>query len=309
MPLSPELYSPDVRTRLLVVAPHPDDETIGTGELLQLVRASGGEVRVLLLTDGDDNPWPQRWLERRLWIGSEDRARWGRRRRGEVAQALQRLDIPLDALQAMGWPDMGLTALLRERAPSALARLVEQLVAFRPNVVALPALDDRHPDHGSAHVLVRLALAEGGIEPPLLLGYLVHGREEPAGDVTLPADVARHAAKLGALSAHGSQMALSAGRMHRLTDRPERYDRVARPPGDREAGALPWQPKAWRSRLRLTVASPDGVQHWRWNQAPLRRDGQGRYRLADVPTAPCFARLDMDVPSPWIFDRWGWCEL
>ena len=65
----------------------------------------------------------------------------------------------------------------------------------------------------------------------------------------------------------------------------------------------------WRWRLRLTVASPDGVYHWRWNQAPLQRDGQGRYRLADVPTAPCFARLDMDVPSPWIFDRWGWCEL
>lgn len=309
MPLSPELYSPDARTRLLVVAPHPDDETIGTGELLQLVRAAGGEVRVLLLTDGDDNPWPQRWLERRLAIGDADRARWGRRRRGEVAEALRRLDIPFGALQAMGWPDMGLTTLLRHEASAARSRLVEELAGFHPNVVALPALSDRHPDHGSAHVLMRLALADWGAEPPLLLGYLVHGREAHAPAITLPSAAGCHAAKLAALSAHGSQMALSAGRMRRLTDRPERYERVARPPADREAGALPWRPKAWRSRLRLTIASPDGVRHWPWAKAPLQRDSQGRYRLSEVPTAPCFARLDMDVPTPWIFDRWGWCEL
>jgi len=309
MPLSPELYSPDARTRLLVVAPHPDDETIGTGELLQLVRAAGGEVRVLLLTDGDDNPWPQRWLERRLRIGAAERARWGRRRRGEVADALHRLDVPLDALHALGWPDMGLTTLVREDASMARARLVEQLVDFRPNVVALPALSDRHPDHGSAHVLTRLALADWQAEPPLLLGYLVHGRGETAPGIALPGGAGRHAAKLAALTAHGSQMALSAGRMRRLTDRPERYERVARPPADREAGALPWHPRAWRSQLQLTIASPDGVRHWRWADAPVQRDGQGRWRLAEVPTAPCFARLDMEVPSPWIFDRWGWCEL
>jgi len=309
MPLSPELYSPDARTRLLVVAPHPDDETIGTGELLQLVRAAGGEVRVLLLTDGDDNPWPQRWLERRLLIGDTDRARWGQRRRGEVAEALRRLEVPFNALHAMGWPDMGLTALVRQDAPAARTRLAAELVDFRPNVVVLPALSDRHPDHGSAHVMMRLALADADVEPPLLLGYLVHGRGDAAADVTLPATAERHAAKLAALTAHASQMALSAGRMRRLTDRRELYGRIARPPTDREAGALPWRPGAWRSHLRLTIASPDGVYHWPWAKAPLRRDGQGRYHLVDVPTAPCFARLDMDVPSPWIFDRWGWCEL
>lgn len=308
MPLSPELYSPDARTRLLVVAPHPDDETIAAGELLQLVRAAGGEVCVLLLTDGDDNPWPQRWLERRLAIGDAERERWGRRRRDEAAAALRRLDVPLGALHAMGWPDMGLTTLLREDAAAARARLVAVLEDFGPNVVALPALSDRHPDHGSAHVLVRLALAACNAEP-LLLGYLVHGRACAAPGVVLPASSGRHAAKLAALAAHRSQMALSAGRMRRLTDRPERYARIARPPCDREAGALPWHPGAARPLARLTVAHAGGVHHWRWPDAPLLRDGQGRWRLAEVPAAPCFARLDIDLPSPWIFDRWGWCEV
>jgi LmbE family N-acetylglucosaminyl deacetylase len=243
-------------------------------------------------------------------VRDADRARWGRRRRGEAAQALRRLNIPADALHAIGWPDMGLTALLREQPAFARARLIEELTSFRPTVVALPALSDRHPDHGSAHVLVRLALAAGGVEPPLLLGYLVHGRESPAPRLALSPAGAWHAAKLAALSAHASQMALSAGRMRRLADRPERYERVARPPLGRRAGALPWRPGILRARLRLTVASPDGVRHWRWADAPLQqRDGQGHYRLTEVPTAPCFARLDMAVASPWIFDRWGWCEL
>ena len=72
----------NARTRLLVVAPHPDDESIATGELILQVRQAGGEVQILLLTNGDNNPWPQRWVERRLRIGADERRRWGERRPG-----------------------------------------------------------------------------------------------------------------------------------------------------------------------------------------------------------------------------------
>src|SRR5215471_1540498 len=43
-------------TRLLVVAPHPDDETLGAGGLIQRVHATGGSVKVVYLTDGDGYP-------------------------------------------------------------------------------------------------------------------------------------------------------------------------------------------------------------------------------------------------------------
>ena len=65
-PLAPGLPVFSGQTRLLVVAPHPDDETIATGLLIQQVKEAGGEVQILLLTAGDNNPWPQRWLERRV---------------------------------------------------------------------------------------------------------------------------------------------------------------------------------------------------------------------------------------------------
>src|SRR6185436_12115926 len=40
-------------TRLLVVAPHPDDEMLAAGGLMQRVLSTHGTVQVVYLTDGD----------------------------------------------------------------------------------------------------------------------------------------------------------------------------------------------------------------------------------------------------------------
>src|SRR3954471_2440470 len=79
--------------RVLVIAPHPDDESIGAGGLLQVARAAGAALRVIVLTDGDNNPWPQRWSEKRWHIGNAERARWGARRREEARAALRILGV------------------------------------------------------------------------------------------------------------------------------------------------------------------------------------------------------------------------
>lgn len=299
------------QTRLLVVAPHPDDETIATGLLIQQVLAAGGEVRILLLTAGDNNPWPQRWLERRVWIGAADRQRWGRRRHTEMLQALQCLGVPAQALHTLGWPDMGVTDMLLHAAATAAPMLAAAIHQFRPSLIALPALDDRHPDHGSAHVLVRLALA-GQSDPPRLLAYLVHGHACNGSFIEIHGSAAQSANKRKALAAHRSQMALSGNRMRRLAAMPERYlDLLAMPAGS--SLPLPWQPPRWLwPWLRLSVVSEGGAQSWRWRQAPLRRASDGAYHLtasADMAGAPSFARLALALPTVWIFDRWGWCVL
>ena len=43
-------------TRLLVISPHPDDETLGAAGLIRRVVASGGAVRVVWMTSGDGFP-------------------------------------------------------------------------------------------------------------------------------------------------------------------------------------------------------------------------------------------------------------
>src|SRR5712692_789971 len=91
--------------RVMVLAPHPDDETLATGGLLQQAVSAGAAVRVLFVTDGDNNPWPQRAVERRWQIGSTARARWGERRRGEALAALACLGVAADSASFLGHPD------------------------------------------------------------------------------------------------------------------------------------------------------------------------------------------------------------
>lgn len=300
------------RTRLLVVAPHPDDETIATGLLIQQVRAAGGEVRIVLLTAGDNNPWPQRWLERRLLIRADDRKRWGRRRLAEMLQAMACLDVPLSSLQSLDWPDLGITDRLLESPHRAVAALEAAIGEFAPSLIALPSLEDRHPDHASTHVLIRLALA-GHAASPVLLAYLVHGDTCVGDDIEIVGTASQTANKQAALEKHRSQMALSGRRMRLLANRRECYAREIAGAASAPVTILPWRPHAWLLPwLRLSVVGPAGAQSWRWRDAPLLRDAEGRFQLS-IPCAaadaPRYARLSLDLPSPWIFDHWGWCRL
>ncbi|HTV86548.1 MAG TPA: PIG-L family deacetylase [Dyella sp.] len=303
--------SVSARTRLLVVAPHPDDETIGCGLLIQQVLAAGGAVRLLLLTDGDNNPWPQRFVERRLRIDDAARQRWGLRRRAEAGQAIARLGLPAAAMHPLGWPDMGITHRLRDGGPGSVAAIRAQVQAFAPDVMCCPALDDRHPDHGAAHVLCRLAL-DGPGPLPMLLAYPVHGAADGGRypiRIDAQADQQRH--KSQALEEHRTQMVLSGRRMRRLALQAERYLPATAVSGD---VPLPWRPPAvLRPWLRLMLATPSGVRDWRWGEAPVARDQDGAWRLAcsagQPRSAPAFAKLYLDWPSPWIFDHWGWHAL
>jgi len=298
-------------TRLLVVAPHPDDETLATGLLIQQVRMAGGEVQILLLTAGDNNPWPQRWLERRIRIGGVDRQRWGQRRLAEMQHALRQLDVPAQALRTLGWPDMGITDGLLQSGSSLLGTLAGAIGEFHPSLIALPSLHDRHPDHGTAHVLVRLAVARLA-RPPAMLAYLVHGRTQGVRYVEICGSAGQRARKQQALSAYRSQMTLSRNRLRRLAALPERYALVPPRPG-LPASALPWRPPAWlQPWLRLSVVSEQGAQSWRWRDAPLRRDGAGIYQVtlaSGLDDIPRFVRLAWDLHALWIFDHWGWHEL
>jgi LmbE family N-acetylglucosaminyl deacetylase len=298
-------------TRLLVVAPHPDDETIATGLLIQQVLAAGGEVRIVLLTAGDNNPWPQRWLERRWRIGAAERVRWGRRRRAEILEALQCLGVAQQALQSMDWPDMGVTDRLMQHGEPSLAAMARAIEQFSPSLVAMPSIDDRHPDHGAAHVLVRLALA-GWSEPPQQLAYLIHGEAAGIAQVEVHGSAAQLARKTAALRAHRTQVALSGRRMHRLASGAERYMLVPSTPAVRRKPdlRLPWRPPAWlRPWLRISIASRQGMRSWRWRDAPLQRDDDGAYRLVDAEGEAvdlCFIKLTWDLRTFWIFDHWGW---
>lgn len=249
--------------RLLVVAPHPDDETLAAGELIQVALDAGAVVRVLYATDGDNNPWPQRWIEKRWRIDAPARERWGRRRRDEAAAALGELaEGRAIGVRHLGWPDQGLTdALMHD--DTVIATMHAELAAFAPTHVVMPNLTDRHPDHSALHVMLELALLRYA-KPCQRLAYLIHA-DAGAGGVGLPPMPARQARKRAAMEAYASQLSLSRKRLIALATRTEHFTALD-PPTLRERATLSIpRPRAsrWRAHDLLLVLA-GGERVWRW---------------------------------------------
>jgi LmbE family N-acetylglucosaminyl deacetylase len=113
--------------RMLVIAPHPDDETLGVGGLIARQRRRGMGVVVAAVTDGE-NCYP----------GSGG---LGEIRRVEQESALKRLGVEPDNIVRLRLPDSAVSSKEEELVGSLMPH-----VSNETNIVA-PWLGDFHPDH------------------------------------------------------------------------------------------------------------------------------------------------------------------
>ena len=209
----PSLSALSSRDRVLFFAPHPDDEALGCAGLIQHAVAAGAQVRVIFQTDGDNNPWPQRYVERRWSIDAGCRQRWGARRRLEAVRSVETLGLPAVAAGFFGLPDQGLRRLVREKDANALALHVAELQTFGPTMLVVPSKDDNHPDHGASHALIHEAMKRAGVALPIW-AYLIHRRwfYPHATGLVVQLTAAQKARKLAAIQCHETQLFLSRGR-------------------------------------------------------------------------------------------------
>jgi len=240
--------------RLLVVAPHPDDETLGAGGLLQRAVARGAAVRVCYATSGENNPWAQRGFERRLVIGAPERARFGALRQAEARTALAALGLEPRCATFLGLPDQGLRRLLLAPEPALPTSLHVQIGTFAPTVLAMPSPLELHPDHSALAVAVHLALADAAARPRLL-AYLVHHprlRRIAAPSHVLGLTDAERSRKLAAIRAHRSQLVWRGAWLTAFAAAEERFHDARPVPG------VPAHPiraaRAGRDRLELDLA-------------------------------------------------------
>ena len=171
---------------VVVIAPHPDDESIGCGGTICLHTGRGDRVSVVFLTSGE--------------LGLKHLARksaWKIRER-EAKEAAKILG--LSELSFLRVPDWAVGDAVR-RTASALRPILKREA---PGVIYLPHPAEWHPDHKAALKVVRMALRGWGAGVPLLRGYEVW---TPLGEwdhVERIDSVMRR--KLKALGAHRSQM-------------------------------------------------------------------------------------------------------
>jgi GT2 family glycosyltransferase/LmbE family N-acetylglucosaminyl deacetylase len=214
-------------SRLMMFAPHPDDEALACSVILQHAVRAGAAIRVVYATDGENNPWPQRVLECKWRLDGTDRRHWGELRRAEALAALQVLGVHSSDVRFLGLPDQGLTDLLMVDCRSTLERFASAMSDWCPTDLLVPSIADTHPDHSALAVMLRLVLAQSFPNEPQMSvwSYVVHGESAAFRDRAqeLRQSKRETAVKERAIRCHKTQLKLSRRRFLAYLARPERF--------------------------------------------------------------------------------------
>lgn len=203
----PLMAAPQASDRVLVVAPHPDDESLCCAGLIQQAVDAGASVGIVWITAGDGFELDALVVEHTVSPGSAAMQRLGKQRLREAHAAATALGVPAASQYVLGYPDRGIEALTgayyRQRryrskytastsvryadavSPDAgytgdnLERDLERVLdEFRPTLVFAPAPQDLHPDHRASGELVHRLLENRG-ELAALHYWIVHVRQWP----------------------------------------------------------------------------------------------------------------------------------
>lgn len=207
------LSVPSAQTRLLVIAPHCDDETLGCAGIIQEVIGAGGQVMVVTMTNGDGFTFATKEQFHRLFLTSADYIQSGYARQSEFLGALHRLGVAENQVAFFSYPDRGLRALwtdywdksqpylsrytdkdhspysnsYRPNTPYAgeavMADLEQIIYDFKPTVIFSPHPSDEHPDHAATWAFISTVVTKvgngGTVLRPKLYTYLVHRGDFP----------------------------------------------------------------------------------------------------------------------------------
>ncbi|WP_371371887.1 PIG-L deacetylase family protein [Sporomusa aerivorans] len=201
------------KARLLIIAPHCDDETLGCAGVIQEVVSGGGQVMIVAMTNGDGFTFAVEEQYRQLILTSDDYVHSGYTRQKEFIQALDRLGVVQRQLAFLGYPDRGLRALwaehwyssqpyqspytgrdhspyensFRANTPYAGEAVINDLETimreFAPSVIFSPHPVDEHPDHAATWAFVSAAAYKvfnsGELPKPKIYTYLIHRGDFP----------------------------------------------------------------------------------------------------------------------------------
>lgn len=127
--------------RILLLAPHPDDEVVGAGAAIGRARAQGAAVTVAFLTTGVPDRslfWP--------WQRAGHAARVAHRQ-GEAQAAARSLGFSIALMQEIP------TRHLKAHLAATRAALLEVIVRDRVDTIWVPAYEGAHQDHDAANFL------------------------------------------------------------------------------------------------------------------------------------------------------------
>lgn len=201
--------------KILILAAHPDDETLGCGGIIQKALKAGAKVKLVLFTNGDNNEPAFIIYEKRLTFRKGEFIHMGEVRRKETISAMNYLGLSAGDVIFLGYPDFGTMQIftsywattkpfksfftrtskvpypecLSQGAPyvgeSILSDLKKVLHDFRPTKIFLSHPADTNGDHKAQYLFLRVALWDMKKEAATIetFPYIIHvyGWPEPRG--------------------------------------------------------------------------------------------------------------------------------
>lgn len=191
--------------RILVIAPHPDDESLAAGGLIKKARDRNATVNVVVMTDGSSAATPQEFSQ---YLENNDKnssTGMGELRREEALQAMRKLGVNESSIIFLGYPDTGLKTLFEDNWDSnkpyqsntpfnmfdhspynftyhpnvnysganVAGDLKEIITDFKPTIIIAPDGLDEHHDHRATNAFLMYSAAETNYKGKIYT-YLVH---------------------------------------------------------------------------------------------------------------------------------------
>lgn len=144
---------------ILIVAPHPDDETLGCGGAIALLRQLNVPVAVAVVSDGTKShpnsvAYPPPKLKKL--------------REQESLAALAILGVAPEAVTFLNLPDG--EVYISSKSQAAIASIDQYVTQLLPSLVFLPWRKDPHPDHRASWQLFTAA-TKNSTTPPRIIEY------------------------------------------------------------------------------------------------------------------------------------------
>ncbi len=188
-PQAPRVFTePPHRGKVLVISPHPDDESIGPGGTLALHTDAGDEIAVVFATTGVHGDARRRY----------DPAEYVARRQAEAREAADVLGIAHTEF----WPFPDSAEASEDDLASLTAHVEDALERHQPDVIYVPHAREAHSDHYYCAVTTERARANTGTSA-VTLAYEVWSPLEADVVVDVSATYPR---KLEAIGRYASQL-------------------------------------------------------------------------------------------------------
>ena len=138
---------PPVRARAVIVAPHPDDEVLGSAGIMRWLTDAAIPIEIVAVTDGEASHAASRRVGRE-WLRVTCAT--------ERVEALERLELGALRVHRLGFADAAVAA--------DEAMLADRLVTFcdATTTIVVPWSADGHPDHEAVGRAGRIAAARAG---------------------------------------------------------------------------------------------------------------------------------------------------